>query len=145
MKTEQEKTAAMTRQLSHSSSSLPDGGLVLLIDDEEVIREIGCEMLSSLGMPCVVAENGEEGIALYEKNRDKIILVILDVELPGISGEKVYDTLRRMNPDLKIILASGYGKEYLEARFFKRKLDNFMPKPFQLNKLTTTINQLLAE
>ncbi len=68
----------MTRQLSHSSSSLPDGGLVLLIDDEEVIREIGCEMLSSLGMPCVVAENGEEGIALYERNRDKIVLVILD-------------------------------------------------------------------
>ncbi|MCU0287312.1 MAG: response regulator, partial [Acidobacteria bacterium] len=89
-------------------------GLLLLIDDEEVIRDIGGEMLESLGFSCITAPDGVEGIKLYNENKANIRLVVLDVELPGLSGEKVYETLRTINPDIKILLVSGYGKEYLE-------------------------------
>lgn len=119
--------------------------MVLLIDDEAVIREIGCEMVESLGWPCITAENGEQGIQLYEENKENIRLVILDVELPDISGEKVYETLKQKKPDIKVLLSSGYGREYLESRFFKQKMEHFIPKPFQLSKLSHKINQLMQE
>jgi CheY-like chemotaxis protein len=118
---------------------------VLLIDDEAVVREIGCEMLESLGYQCIPAETGEEGIQLYKENKDKIVLVILDIEMPGISGDKVYGTLKELIPDLKILLISGYAKNYLEAKYFKRKLNPsiFMSKPFQLDQLSKKLETIM--
>lgn len=120
-------------------------GNVLLVDDEEVIREIGKDMLNSIGINCITACNGEEGIEIYKKNRDKINIIILDVELPGISGEKVFDILKQINPDIKILIASGYGKDYLEKKIFQRKIKNFMAKPFQLKQLSNKLNELINE
>jgi two-component system, cell cycle sensor histidine kinase and response regulator CckA len=118
---------------------------VLLIDDEEVIREIGGEMLQSMGIPCIIAENGETGIRLYKENRQDVGLVILDVEMPGISGDKVYDILKELNPDLRILVASGYAKNHLETNYFKRKLDSsmYMPKPFQMSQLTCKLKSFM--
>ena len=118
-------------------------GTVLLIDDEDVIREIGVDMLNSLDIECITARDGEEGIDLYKKNKDDIKLVILDVEMPGISGEKVYEILKEINPDIKILLASGYGKDYLETKIFKEKIKHFLPKPFQLNQLSLKLSQIM--
>jgi CheY-like chemotaxis protein len=120
-------------------------GNVLLIDDEEVIREIGKDMLNSLKINCLTARDGEEGIEVYKKNRDKIDIIILDIELPGISGEKVFDILKQINPDIKILIASGYGKDYLEKKVFQKKIKNFMAKPFQLNQLSKNLNELMKE
>jgi len=115
----------------------------LLIDDEAVVREIGCEMLEFMGVPCITAGNGEEGIRMYEESKDKIVLVILDVELPGLSGDKVYDILRKINPGIKILLISGYARSYLETKYFKRKLEHFMPKPFQLEQLSNKLKSIM--
>lgn len=120
-------------------------GLLLLIDDEEVIREIGSEMFESLGFNCITAPDGAQGIQLYKENMASIRLVVLDIELPGLSGEKVYESLKEINPDIKILLVSGYGKEYLEACYFKKKLEHFVSKPFQLNKLSQKIDLLMQE
>jgi two-component system cell cycle sensor histidine kinase/response regulator CckA len=119
---------------------------ILLIDDEAVVREIGCEMLENLGYQCIPAETGEEGIQLYKENIDKIVLVILDIEMPGISGDKVYGTLKELDPDLKILLISGYAKNYLEAKYFKQKLNHsiFMPKPFQLHQLSQKLETIMG-
>jgi len=121
------------------------GGLVLLIDDEAVVREIGSEMLDSLGIDCITACNGQEGIDLYQKNNTSINLVILDVEMPGISGEKVYEKLKQINPDIAILVISGYAKNYLESKYFKRKLEHFMPKPFQMKQLTQYLHSLMPQ
>ena len=118
-------------------------GEVLLIDDEEVVREIGCEMLKFMGIPCITAGNGEEGIQLFKKSKDKIALVILDVEMPGLTGDKVYDILKKINPGIKILLTSGYARSYLESKYFKRKLEHFMPKPFQLDQLSTKLKAIM--
>lgn len=124
-------------------SSLIRGG-VLLIDDEAVVREIGAEMLEFMGLPCITAENGEEGIRLYRESKDKIGLVILDVEMPGISGDKVYEALKEINPGLKILLTSGYARSYLEAKYFKKRLEHFMPKPFQLDQLSNKLQAIMG-
>ena len=65
-------------------------GSVLLIDDEEVIREIGAEMLRTIGLVCFTAADGREGIELYRQKQADITIVILDIEMPGISGDKVF-------------------------------------------------------
>lgn len=118
---------------------------VLLIDDETVVREIGCEMLENLDFLCIPAGSGEEGIQLYKENKDKIALVILDIEMPGISGDKVYKILKKMNSNLKILLISGYARNYLELKYFKQKLNPslFMSKPFQLNQLAKKIKTIM--
>jgi CheY-like chemotaxis protein len=119
---------------------------VLLIDDEAVVREIGCEMLENLGFQCIPAESGEEGIQLYKENIDKIVLVVLDIEMPGISGDKVYGILKELKPDLHILLISGYAKNYLELKYFKRKLNPaiFMSKPFQLDQLSQKLETIMG-
>lgn len=133
----------MTVQDIKSSSS--KRGLLLLIDDEEVYREIGKEIFESMGFSCITAKSGEEGIRLYQENKANIRLVVLASELPGLSVEKVYETLKEINPDIKILLVSEYGKEFLEAFFFKQKVVHFALKPFQLSKLKQTVDQLMQE
>jgi PAS domain S-box-containing protein len=122
----------------------PLEGLVLLIDDEEVVREIGSDMLKTLGLKCLTAANGTEGIELFKKNSAEITLVILDIEMPGISGEKVFHILRELRPEIKILIASGYGKDYLETEIFKSKISHFIPKPFKTEQLSYQVNKLLG-
>jgi PAS domain S-box-containing protein len=114
-------------------------GLVLLVDDEEVVREIGSDMLKNMGMKCLVASNGGEGIEIFQ-----IKVVILDVEMPGLSGENVFRALREISPGVKVLIASGYGKEYLETTRFKCKIEHFLPKPFNIEQLSYQINRLLG-
>ncbi|MGE5343894.1 MAG: response regulator [Candidatus Omnitrophota bacterium] len=118
---------------------------VLLIDDESIVREVGSEMLQALDISSITAENGETGIRLYKENKDQIHLVMLDIEMPGITGDKIYDMLKQINPDLRILIISGYAKNHLEVTYFKRKLDSsmFLSKPFQLGQLSQKLKPLL--
>jgi PAS domain S-box-containing protein len=119
-------------------------GLVLLIDDEEVVREIGSDMLKTMGVKCLTAGNGTDGIEIFKNNRTEIKLVILDIEMPGISGEKVFHILKEISPEVKILIASGYGKEYLETTIFKSKISHFLPKPFKIEQLSYKVSSMLG-
>ncbi len=118
-------------------------GWALLIDDEEVIRMIGADMLNALSIKCMTACNGGEGINLYKENKGNICFVILDIEMPGLPGDKVYDVLKELNPAVRILVTSGYSQEYLETNVFRRKIDYFMAKPFQLSQLSQKLNALI--
>jgi signal transduction histidine kinase/ActR/RegA family two-component response regulator len=139
---EKESSQAIVEEEKKPAAALE--GLVLLIDDEEVVREIGSDMLKTMGMKCLTAGNGTEGIDMFKQNSTQIKLVILDVEMPDISGEKVFHTLKGLNPGVKILIASGYGKEYLETTIFKNKIDHFLPKPFNIEQLSYQISRLLG-
>jgi PAS domain S-box-containing protein len=128
-----------------SQPAAPLEGLVLLIDDEDVVREIGSDMLKALGLKCLTASNGTEGIDLFKKNITEIKLVLLDIEMPGISGEKVFHMLKSLRPDIKILIASGYGKDYLEAEIFKSKISHFIPKPFKIEQLSYQVIKLIGK
>lgn len=138
-----EQTLAQPTPRAEAAAVTPLEGLVLLIDDEEVVREIGSDMLKTMGLKCLTAVDGNEGIELFRKFAAEIALVILDVEMPGLSGEKVFLRLRELNPDVKILIASGYGRDYLESEVFKGKIPHFMPKPFKTEQLSYQVNRLL--
>ncbi|MEN8152950.1 MAG: response regulator [Acidobacteriota bacterium] len=118
---------------------------VLLVDDEKIIREIGREMIEALGFNCITAKNGNEGLKIYRENADEIILVVLDVEMPDISGEKVSRILSEEYPGIKIVFVSGYGKEYLEKKIFKKKINNFISKPLNVKQLSSKFEKMLGE
>ncbi|MCU0237033.1 MAG: PAS domain-containing protein [Acidobacteria bacterium] len=139
-----EEQFAQSAPREETAPSAAIEGLVLLIDDEEVVREIGCDMLKTLGLNCLTAANGSEGIELFRQNLADITLVILDIEMPGISGDKVFHLLREIRPEIKILIASGYGREYLEAEVFKAKISHFIPKPFKTEQLAYQVSKLLA-
>ncbi len=119
--------------------------LILLIDDEKVIREIGQEMIELLGYKCIIAKDGEEGVELFRKNSEKILIVVLDVEMPGISGEIVSNIISEEVPDTRILFISGYDRDYLEKNVFKKEIKNFMPKPLSVKSLSRKFNEMLRE
>ncbi len=120
-------------------------GHILLVDDEKIIRELGQEMIEILGYKCITAKDGEEGIEIFKKNKEKILLVVLDVEMPGISGEIVSKRISEELPTIKILFISGYNREYLEDKVFGRKIKNFMPKPLSVKSLSLKFNEMLRE
>ncbi len=120
-------------------------GWALLIDDEAVVREIGTDMLHSLGIKCLTAQDGEEGIRLFRENLDQVSFVILDIEMPGISGDQVFEELKKIRPKVKVLFASGYSREYLESKYFDQRITHFMAKPFQLSQLSRKIHELMNE
>jgi PAS domain S-box-containing protein len=118
-------------------------GSVLLVDDEKVIREIGREMLDSLEIKCFTACEGQEALEIFKKNKGEISLVILDIEMPGLSGDQVAEKLKKIKPEIKILFSSGYTRDYLESKVFKGKIQHFIPKPFHLNQLAEKLDKLI--
>jgi len=118
---------------------------ILLVDDEEYIRELGVELLTDAGYKVHTATDGEEGLDFYRKEKEKIDLVILDLVIPGMGGKKCYEEILKINPKAKILIVSGYsangpGKEAMEAGAM-----GFVGKPFDVSHLLETIREILDQ
>jgi CheY-like chemotaxis protein len=116
---------------------------VLLIDDEEMVLEIGRALLETMGYRGITAQNGEEAISYYERYGSGIDLVLLDVVMPGIGGGEVFDRLKTMNPDMKCLLLSGYSIDGEATEILLRGCDGFIQKPFKLRDLSKSIREIL--
>jgi PAS domain S-box-containing protein len=116
---------------------------ILLIDDEAMVREVGQEMLKELGYHVKVAASGEEGVRVYETFQRIIDLVILDLIMPGTSGGETFDRLRQLNPQAKVLLASGYSVDGQAAAILERGCNGFMQKPFNMKQLSRKIRKAL--
>ena len=119
-------------------------GTILLIDDEEMIIKVGEELLQELGYSVIAARSGEEAVKLYNKNRDKIDLVVMDMIMPGMGGGETFDRLKAVNPDVKVLLSSGYSINGQASKILERGCDGFIQKPFDLNTLSHKINNIVS-
>ena len=120
-------------------------GTILLIDDEEMIIKVGEELLQELGYSVIAARSGEEAVKLYNKNRDKIDLVVMDMIMPGMGGGETFDRLKAVNPDVKVLLSSGYSINGQASKILERGCDGFIQKPFNLNQLSEKIRGIVAK
>ena len=118
-------------------------GTVLLVDDEDMIIDIGVRMLESIGYKALKATGGKEAVEIYKANRDKIDLVILDMIMPDMSGGATFDRLKEINPDIKIVLASGYSVNGQAKEILKRGCKGFIQKPFNTGELSRKIREVL--
>jgi len=115
---------------------------VLLVDDEDMIIDVGQDVLELLGYEVLPAKGGEEAVEVYEKNQDKIDMVILDMIMPDMGGGQTYDRLKEINPDIKVLLSSGYSINGQATEILERGCDGFIQKPFNIMDLSQKIREI---
>jgi len=120
---------------------LSSNGEVLIIDDEKTVCMAVTDILGLDGIKTISAYNGRDGVALYQEKQDKIALVILDLSMPGWSGQRTLTELRAINPHACIILSSGYSKEDAVQQFNEDVPSAFLSKPYNANELIGTVKQ----
>ena len=120
-------------------------GTVLLIDDEEMILDIGSKMVESLGYNVIIAAGGRQGIQIYEKGRGDIDLVILDMIMPDYSGKETFDDLRRINPEVCVLLSSGYSLNGQAKEIMQSGCKGFIQKPFTMLELSKKIKGIMDD
>jgi CheY-like chemotaxis protein len=116
---------------------------ILLVDDEQMVLEVSKDLLEYLGYRVYVAGSGQEAIAVYMEKRNEIDLVILDMILPGLSGRETFDHLRKIDPEIRVLLYSGYSIEGEAQRIMDRGCNGFIQKPFELKNLSQKVREIL--
>jgi len=116
---------------------------ILLVDDEEMILEVGKEILMALGYTVLIAKGGKEAVEIYSKRQGAIEMVILDMIMPDMSGGETFNRMRKINPNVKVLLSSGYSIDGQAAEILKRGCDGFIQKPFNLKQLSWKIRDIL--
>ncbi len=116
---------------------------ILLVDDEQMIVKVAKQMIEIFGYEVLTAQGGKEAIEVYETNRDRIDMVVLDMVMPGMGGGETYDRLKEINPDIKVLLASGYSIDGQAKNILGRGCDGFVQKPFTMEKLSGKIREIL--
>ncbi|MEW6665716.1 MAG: PAS domain S-box protein [Thermodesulfobacteriota bacterium] len=120
-------------------------GTILLVDDEEMILEVGKPLLEKLGYKVLVAGTGQDAIALYRENRNEIRMVILDMVMPQMSGGETFDQLRMIDPQVKVLLSSGYSLNGQAQEILSRGCQGFIQKPFNLRELSQRLAETLVK
>jgi len=133
----------------YNTIELPDNilkgtGTILLVDDEEAVLEVGEKLLKVMGYHVLTAREGREAIDVYKKHRETVDLVLLDIIMPNMKGGEVFDCLKEINPDIKVLLSSGYSIDGEASKILERGGKGFIQKPFHLERLSETIRAILG-
>jgi two-component system, cell cycle sensor histidine kinase and response regulator CckA len=116
---------------------------ILLVDDEEIITDVGERLLKRLGYRVLVARSGDEAVEIFEKKYSEIALVILDMIMPGMGGGETYDRLKKISPGNKFLLASGYAFDFRAQALLNQGCDGFIQKPFNIKEISRKIREVL--
>jgi PAS domain S-box-containing protein len=120
-------------------------GTILLVDDEETIRNVGEEMLTMLGFDVLTAANGLQAMEIFRERQHEINGVLLDLTMPHMDGEETFRELRRMKPDVRVVISSGYNKQEVSQRFLGKGLAGFIQKPYKLITLSVALKDALDD
>jgi PAS domain S-box-containing protein len=118
---------------------------ILLVDDEDMVRDLGSEILERFGYKVMLAENGVEAALIYEQKLSEINLVILDLSMPRKSGRETLKDLLRLNPQVKVIVSSGYDKSGPVQQLLEIGAKGFVQKPYKMAEMLNTVRKVLEE
>ena len=116
---------------------------ILLVDDEDYIIDVARLMLEGLGYILLIANNGQAALDLFNEHKESIDLVILDMVMPDMDGEAVFKEMRQVQPDVKVLFASGYYVMEETGNLLREGGSDFLQKPFNMNQLSTKIRKIL--
>ncbi len=121
------------------------GGIetILLVDDEESLRELGSRLLNEYGYRVMTASNGKEALEIYQREGERISLIILDLIMPEMDGMKCLDKILQVNPKAKVIIASGYSESGSGRVAMARGAKGFVHKPYNIRQLLNAIREIL--
>lgn len=134
-----EEVEANEKSFMQDSSEVKLSGTVLLVDDEEIVRTVGADLLRELGMDVITAENGRKAIDIVEEKGDEITIILLDMVMPVMNGQDCYRGIRRIKPDARIIVCSGFAPEEMVSKLRLEGLEGVIQKPFSLDQLRKAI------
>jgi len=117
---------------------------ILLVDDEQMMVEIGRDLLQTMGYRVITARDGEEAVEIYRGRRDEIDLVLLDIVMPKMGGGQAYDCMKAINPDVKVLLLSGYSIDGEATQILERGCSGFIQKPFNMEQLSRSVKAVLT-
>jgi CheY-like chemotaxis protein len=128
------------------SDEIMEGGeTLLLVDDEETIRKVDKEIIEALGYTVILARGGFEAIEIYSARKNEIDVVILDMIMPDLDGGRTFDTLKEIDPDVKVILSSGYGLNREAEGIMQRGCKAFIQKPFNVHALSKVVREVIDD
>jgi PAS domain S-box-containing protein len=119
-------------------------GTILLIDDEEVVLNVVQRILESMGFQVLCVNEGAQALELFRARGAEIVCVLLDLTMPGLDGEQVFREIRRLRPDTRVILSSGYDESDVTQRFASEGLAGFIQKPYRSASLRAKLKQVLG-
>ncbi len=129
---------------SDNPGVMKGSGLILVVDDESIMQKTAGLILDECGYQVLSALNGEEALDLYMDNHNDIDLVFLDLAMPGMSGMEVYIELKKINPGVKVLLASGYKKDSRITDVKALGVNGFIEKPYSLSDLSGMISTIIG-
>ncbi len=138
-----EQAVAVEESIDHNDSS-PLTGTILIVDDEETIREVAAMMLEEAGFDTMSANDGVEALEVYKQHGDRITGVLMDMTMPRMDGKECFRELRRINPDVKVVLSSGYNEQDATSRFVGQGLAGFIQKPYSPEALIDKMREVFA-
>ena len=118
-------------------------GSILVVDDEDMVRTTAKLMLQKIGYNVFVAVDGEDAITVYSDNKDKIDMVLLDIRMPIMNGRECFKELRKKDPKLKIVFASGFSRDTDDASIDNYDVNAFLRKPYTIEELSSICSEVL--
>ena len=136
------ETTTTTHVNSRNSCSTASKGTVLVVDDEDLILSVATETLELAGYSVLTARNGKEGIERFQAHHDFLVAVLLDITMPIVGGEEALYAMRKFNPQVPIIMSSGYSEQEVLTRIQDAQVSGFLQKPYLPEKLLDKIEGL---
>ena len=118
---------------------------VFVIDDEEIIRDMTTDMLTDMGYNVITAEDGLAALTTFERSHQDIDVVLLDMILPGMTGEEIFGRLQKIKPEIKVIFSSGFSIEEVPQKLFVNDTTDFIEKPYRIGDLLDKISGILEK
>ncbi|MFP4354648.1 MAG: response regulator [Phycisphaerae bacterium] len=129
--------------VSPDSSEAENAGCILVVEDEQEVREMAEAALEMQGYTVITARNGKEALSWYRQNFQQVDLVLSDVVMPGMDGQALLTEIRRINPQARAVMMSGYCSDATAAALLGKGALKFLPKPYSLEELWSTVEQAL--
>jgi CheY-like chemotaxis protein len=140
-----EGKAAATRPVPARTAAAGSGrGWVLLIDDQETVREVCSAMLSTLGYRVSTAADGRDGVECYRRFGRDVDLVIIDMIMPNLGGRECFREIKTMNPDVRAILSTGFSIDGAVQEILDDGIAGFIQKPYRLEELSKVVSEAIG-
>jgi CheY-like chemotaxis protein len=138
-----DKTVIGEAESADHDHKVPMSGTILIVDDEEAVRNLCASAVARLGFETLLAGDGVEAVQILSTRPDRIVCVILDLTMPRMNGVETFEAMIDIKPDIKVILCSGYAEQQATQSFTRRSPAGFVHKPFRLAALRAELERVL--
>lgn len=137
------KSENKLKQAEYKIEPFGKGKTILVVDDEQMIRDMASDMLNLLGFKVFLAASGVEGLDIYKLHKNQIDVVLLDLLMPEMNGTLCFENLKEINPEVKVIIATGIDEFDKKKELEEKGIKGYLGKPYRLENIAQKLNEIL--